>query len=133
LSAGQYYKGQALPKRYRRRPPKACFYNARSLARGSKRLRYCEGYAMNLELPILFGHAWALDPADRVIDPTLEHPENYQFYGISMGDQFLTRERRYSGVLQNEFGWREESFRQFAPEWAAATLDPWIASLVIKS
>ena len=60
LRYGKLYGGEALPKRYVRRTPKACFYNARQLVFASKNLEYCEGYVCRLSLPIPIHHAWAV-------------------------------------------------------------------------
>ena len=47
--------------------PKKCFDNAYRLARTSKNLRYCEGYALGV---IPLKHAWVVNEQNEVIDPT---------------------------------------------------------------
>lgn len=48
--------------------PRACFANARRVARTHKRLQYCEGIACGI---IPTTHAWLIDPATLVVvDPT---------------------------------------------------------------
>jgi hypothetical protein len=82
LKHGQPFKGQALPRRYVRRAPKACFYNSWQLARRSTRLRYVEGRAMGSDFGFAFDHAWTTDRYGYVVDPTLRDPATYQYYGI---------------------------------------------------
>jgi hypothetical protein len=124
LAHGQFYQGQKLSGRYRRRAPKACFYNARRLVLAAKRLVYCEGYAMGTQLPFPFEHAWAIDSAGRVIDPTLRGPQDYQFFGIRLGREWLKREWRYTGVLRSEVSFRPEVLKAIDPEWYSKVLEP---------
>lgn len=86
LRVGLDCTAQALPKRYHRAVPKACFANAIRLVRRSKgRLRYCEGFALVPGIEFMaFHHGWALDAENRVIDPTLSDPEDCAFIGIPM-------------------------------------------------
>jgi hypothetical protein len=119
LRNGREFQGRALPARYRRRAPKMCFYNARQLVlRSSKRLRYCEGYVLWPKLPLLIHHAWAIDEAGRVVDPTLARPQDYQFFGIILETDLLRpRERIYAGLLTDPAGcWRLDFMRTLDPE-----------------
>lgn len=125
LAQGRYYPGQCLPRRYRRRQPKACFFNARSLVLGSKRLRYCEGFAMSLRLGIPFEHAWALSPDDEVIEPTLTDANLYQFFGLPFDRAWLRREWRWTGILRDDIGvYRDEVMRVLAPDWVREVYEP---------
>lgn len=129
LRHGKFYQGQCLPTRYRQRTPQACFYNTRSLVLRSKRLRYCEGFAMSLRLRVSFEHAWALDSHDGVIDSTLDEPNLYQFYGITLERFWLRREWRWSGVLRDEIGlYRLEVLKALGPDWMREIGEPWLAS-----
>lgn len=140
LSTGLAYQGQPLPKRYRMRAAKACFYNSRQLVLGSKTLRYCEGFAMNEKLHFAFEHAWALDPQDRVIDPTLAdfHDRRisvageYQYYGLTIERSLLRKEWRYSGILRSDLMFRETVLRQLAPDWAQSVLEPWLEKHALR-
>lgn len=82
---------QRLPDRYPRMMPKACFQNAAQLVRNRSNLRFCEGYVVRDSFPIYVLHAWAIDRDDRVIDPTLEEPERYEYVGYPMS--LATRRR----------------------------------------
>jgi hypothetical protein len=116
LRNGREFYSQLLPVRYRRRPIKACFYNARQLVLRAKGLRYAEGYAIGMDLPLLIHHAWAVDAKDRVIDPTLRQPEMFEFFGIAFDQETIRpKECRYSGVLATDYGWRVDFMNAFDP------------------
>jgi hypothetical protein len=74
IKKGKEYPGRALPRPYRKMPPKQCFSNAGELARRRPDLRYCEGFATSPYVPIAFHHAWLVDIKDEVIDPTVLTP-----------------------------------------------------------
>ena len=71
LKYGQIWQGQCLPKRYRLRPVKACFYNTLMLVRRSKTRRYCEGFVATDDLGMLFHHAWAVNRKNDCGNPYL--------------------------------------------------------------
>jgi hypothetical protein len=74
---------QPLPKGIKRGVPKLCFANARSLVKRRKRLTYCEGFMLTPRVRFFpFHHAWAIDEERRVIDPTIEGPEDCGYIGI---------------------------------------------------
>jgi hypothetical protein len=117
LRNGREFYPQLLPVKYRRRPIKACFYNARQLVLRSKALRYAEGYAIGADLPLLIHHAWAVDEQGRVVDPTLRQPEMFEFFGVIFGREVIQpRDRIYCGVLQNSIsGWRKDFLNSIDP------------------
>lgn len=113
LIHGQPFTGQKLPSRYRRRPMKACYYNAWELVRSSKTLRYVEGKCASARLPFPFDHAWAIDSRDRVIDPTLRDnasngqaiPDTYEYFGVIFSrDQLPNRYDELVTPLQKRVG-----------------------------
>lgn len=83
------------PQRWKgkRGKPKQCFQNATQLTQGV----YAEGYVWRGDLPILILHAWRVDENDRVLDPTIDRPENCQYFGIKIPETELARE-----LLRNE-------------------------------
>lgn len=83
IKKGKEYPGRALPRPYRKMPPKQCFSNAGELARRRPDLRYCEGFATSPYVPMAFHHAWLLDIKQEVIDPTVLTPADYQYVGVS--------------------------------------------------
>lgn len=111
LRNGHWFDGRPLPARYRMRTPKMCYYNSATLVRRSKTLRYCEGYVLCSDLPFPIQHAWALDPADRIVDVTLSYFDTgqsrqhiAQYFGIVFEREHMDPKRRYSGLLYNEHG-----------------------------
>jgi hypothetical protein len=82
LEHGQGFTGRPLPRRYVRRQPKACYYNAWKLVRGSKTLRYVEGQCARIDLAIPIDHAWAIDAGGEIVDPTLADPGRCEYYGV---------------------------------------------------
>lgn len=63
--------------------PRECFANA-GLAATDGLGTYCEGYAVFSDSPIAIHHAWLIDPAGRVIDPTWEQPELCHYRGFAI-------------------------------------------------
>ncbi len=90
LAHGQEFKGRELPRRYRQRELKHCYFNAWSLVRSSKALRYVEGKCASAVHFLPFDHAWAIDTNDRVVDPTLQDLDDngrstageYEYFGV---------------------------------------------------
>jgi hypothetical protein len=118
LRYGKVYGGEPLPKRYIRRAPKACFYNARGLVLAAKGLEYCEGYVLRADLGIPIHHAWAVK-AGKVIDPTLRDPENCEYLGITFDRRYLEPSLRYSGQLLTAYeGLRVDFLKGLYPEYA---------------
>lgn len=71
-----------LPDDMKRGIPKACFMNATHAVLADPDLDYCEGVAFVPELPFGFLHAWAVDAAGNVVDPTWNEPEKCRYYGV---------------------------------------------------
>jgi hypothetical protein len=94
LRNGKEFVGQKLPRKYKLQPPKICFFNARQLVKRTRNLRYVEGYAtkwINGIAVHLFHHAWAIDPGDQVIDPTINDADQYSFYGVPFAKDDLKK------------------------------------------
>ena len=136
LRHGQQFTAQHLPKRYKMRVPKNCFYNAQALARRSQRLtrpaysfalRYVEGYVLSPNVPILIHHAWCVDRDDRVIDVTLQDwstresvAAECEFYGIVFERRFWPSRRDGDSVLDSCGGFRIGTWLEFDPSFTAA-------------
>jgi hypothetical protein len=88
LDRGQFWTPAPLPKRVKPMRPKECFFNALKLVmRRRKTLRYVEGVALSM---IATHHAWAVDAAGTVIDPTWETPGS-AYFGVvfDLGERLL--------------------------------------------
>lgn len=115
LRNGKEYTAQ--PYTGKRGTPKQCYENATHLHVGT----YAEGYMWRGDLPILIQHAWrVLD--GKVIDPTLDRPEECQYMGIELdaGELFkeLDRNKVY-GVLDFGHGINHEFMFKRDPELRA--------------
>ena len=77
-----------LQESYHRRTPKECFANATQLAIIHSELTYVEGFVYkNGIIPLI--HAWCVDDAGVVYDPTLLDPENCFYLGVPLKIEFV--------------------------------------------
>jgi hypothetical protein len=73
LFKSNYEQLTELARRYKARnyEPGYCYYNAYHLARAScDRIRYTEGFAALMDMPVCVPHAWGVDQEGNVLDPT---------------------------------------------------------------
>lgn len=93
-----HQKGQAFPLKTRNRvvlgPMGQCFYNAWELAENMG-LHYVEGYAVSGDMPIPLEHAWCVNDAGRVFDPTWA--DGHHYFGMAFNSERLA-------ALQNRLG-----------------------------
>jgi hypothetical protein len=92
---------EAQPYTGKRGKPKQCFQNATHMHVGT----YAEGYMWRESLPIAIHHAWRVKDG-KVIDNTVDRPEERQYIGVELDADELFRElNRYKvyGVL--DCGW----------------------------
>lgn len=92
LDYGSEYEFRSRPDWLPRGTPNMCFVNSFALAisaEGKERdLRYCEGYMHGPDCPLNIHHAWCIDAAGVVIDPTL--PEDHwdlatiSYFGVAV-------------------------------------------------
>lgn len=68
LQHGRFWTPRQLPSHIPHMTPKMCFENAFRVASRRKNLRYVEGVAMGVIIPV--HHAWCVDEDGNVIDPT---------------------------------------------------------------
>lgn len=98
--------GQAFPQRAARQPALGqigqCYENAYYLAQ-TRGLYYVEGLAISRDdIPLPLDHAWCVDHAGRVYDPTW--PEGSQYYGMAFDMEalaFIYLQTGYHCVLGN--------------------------------
>lgn len=105
LREGVAYRGAEMPAGYERGAPRQCFSNALRLAIDHPELSYCEGYGMTRDVPIPIYHAWCVDPAGRVVEPTWKTPDpNVSYLGIVFPTQLVIRTqigRSFAGMIDN--------------------------------
>jgi hypothetical protein len=80
LSEGRAWTAQPRPESVPMMTPKYCFDNSYRLAARSRgRLRYVEGFATSV---IPMHHAWTVDSAGNVVDPTWEYKAETAYFGV---------------------------------------------------
>jgi hypothetical protein len=89
IEHGRPFTGIKLPKGYRRRAEKQCFFNAGMLAMES-RGTYVEGYAIR-RANILIHHAWITVDNVHAIDVTWTHPEQSGYFGVPIPSTVLAK------------------------------------------
>jgi hypothetical protein len=68
---------------------KNCFNNATAYAAVRDDVFYAEGYALEPDLPIPVQHAWLVDRAGKVIDPTWDDTKDHVYFGIAFNRAFV--------------------------------------------
>lgn len=121
-------KGQVFPAKAASQPRPSgmgrCYENALRLAR-LKGLHYVEGYAVSSpELPLPLEHAWCVDDAGQVFDPTW--PEGAEYFGMAVCMKALARMIKdnggYYGFFTNLYRLRERSVEDVRAELLAAAV-----------
>lgn len=70
---------------------------------------YCEGYGMQSDISLAFAHAWLLNEAGEVIDPTwsdLTTSEKFVYYGLVFNRDFVFNtaiQTNVYGILENDY------------------------------
>lgn len=110
LDRGRAWTPAPLGPGARRGQPRYCYFNTLELTARYPDLRYCEGYAVPMVdgwtgIPVV--HAWAVDPDDRVWDPTWPEPERSAYYGMTFSRaevaRFLELSEDCFGILETEY------------------------------
>lgn len=106
---GKRYEGSPLPAGYERGTVHECYSNATHLVQmarwtSKEPLRYCEGFVREKGdgMGMSFLHGWALDADDKVIDNTIDDPENHEYWGVTYDTKDYLRhvmDTQYYGVL----------------------------------
>lgn len=114
LKYGRYFVGEPLPAGIKRGHLQECYANAAMLAlKDDPAASYAEGYAYKSDLLSPFLHAWCVRDG-RVLDNTLHHPEDFDYFGIVISKAKLIENERATGtygVLTGELG------SKFMEEW----------------
>lgn len=102
---GRRWPYQPLPAAVKPGSRGECYRNAAMLVLRDCEFIYCEGLALGAVLPVQ--HAWCLDDAGRVIDPTwhgLKHDvEQLEYVGIAFQTEYLRDvlldSKRWTGLI----------------------------------
>lgn len=87
---------------------KACYKNCFNALSQYLNLEYCEGFAIDNQLPIAVYHAWLVNEAGEVIDPTWvdEKSKTSVYYGIIFNRDYVIemyeKNKTYS-ILENYY------------------------------
>lgn len=113
LEYGQEFQVNPTPEWVEPMTPKMCFMNCYTLCEewyggllgdDIPELFYCEGYVLSSGLPIPIHHAWCVDAAGTLIEPTLPDrtsEETVTYFGVKIPDfagaaQVLAETETYS-------------------------------------
>ncbi|WP_313198245.1 hypothetical protein [Rhizobium sp.] len=94
---------------------KRCYENAASYASVRNDVNYAEGYVIDPCLPIPIEHAWLVDCAGEVVDPTLENVKEHVYLGVAFAPgcvrQMLEANQGEAGILSNLHRFHQDSIR----------------------
>jgi len=86
--------------------PKACYQNCFEVMLNRPDLHYCEGYAIDENLPLALIHAWLINNESEVIDPTWLDERKAVYFGVVFNKEFVinmsTETKSYS-ILENDY------------------------------
>ncbi|KGH48629.1 hypothetical protein IN07_01315 [Modestobacter caceresii] len=88
LAYGRRFTKVRIPVGHELGPMRQCYNNAfhavvESLGTADQ-LTYCEGFALPASLELAVEHAWAVDAAGRVIDPTWDDAPRCGYVGVPL-------------------------------------------------
>src|SRR5690606_29027418 len=69
---------------------KECYKNAAHYVLNRQDVSYAEGYAVDVGLPIPIEHAWLIDDAGMVIDPTWPDSSDHLYFGVVFRKSFVS-------------------------------------------
>ena len=86
-------------------------------------LSYCEGYVIDDNLPIAILHAWLINNAFEVIDPTWDDKDSTgrAYFGVAFNDEFVMDfaiKTKYYGILDNDYLTGYQLLKEGFPEGA---------------
>ncbi|MCG5062215.1 MAG: hypothetical protein KA714_30675 [Limnoraphis sp. WC205] len=86
--------------------PKACYQNCYEIMLNRPDLYYCEGYAIDDNLPLAVLHAWLVNDKGEVIEPTWLDERKAVYFGVVFNKDFVinmsTETKSYS-ILENDY------------------------------
>lgn len=135
-NAGDEKRGKPRPAGVGKRRSGRCFYNAHRLAE-ARGWQYAEGFAWRDSIGFPIHHAWTIDEAGEVVDPTWERPWEASFLGVVFDWQTIARVQLATGVygmLANAWAWNVSDPMLVMDPGLAAEVEAQVpaASLLVK-
>ena len=101
--------------------PKSCFKNCFQARWEYPQLSYCEGFAIDDDLNLAISHAWLINDAHEVIDPTWDDAPGCTYFGVVFHHEFVIEiamiTKRF-GILNNDLMNDRKLQRQGFPDGA---------------
>lgn len=105
---------------------KSCFENCFQALLKYPKFHYCEGFAIDDELPLAVSHAWLINEKGEAIDPTWigEQYKGSVYFGVVFNTEFVfefARKVKHYGILDSDYMNNHQLQREGLPPHA---LDP---------
>ena len=107
IETGKPFSKRVEPTPFKGKP-KSCFENCFKALWNYPHLRYCEGFAIDDDLTLAISHAWLVNDAFEVIDPTWTGKRftGCTYFGVVFNNdfvvEFVTQTRHY-GILDSDY------------------------------
>ena len=87
---------------------KACFENCLQALLGYPNFHYCEGFAIDDELPIAVSHAWLVNDAGEVVEPTWigKKHKGSTYFAVVLNREFvfeIAQKTKCYGILDSDY------------------------------
>ncbi len=122
LETGNLFIKKLEPSPFRGKP-KQCFQNCFEALLRHSGFIYCEGYTIDDKLPIPILHAWLVNDASEVVDPTWNDKDStgLTYFGVALNDEFVIdfsiRTKHY-GILESDYLSNYQLLREGFPKGA---------------
>lgn len=107
LETGKPFLKRVEPTPFKGKP-KQCFQNCFDALWKHSELSYCEGFAIDDELPIAISHAWLVNDAFEVVEPTWNEKKStgYTYFGVVFNKDFVLDfaiQTKHYGILDSDY------------------------------
>jgi hypothetical protein len=122
LDAGRPFLKVIKPSPFKGEP-KQCFQNCYQALWERPELNYCEGFAIQDDIPIILSHAWLVNDNMEVIDPTWveEMSVEVAYFGVVFTKKFVMEtaaKTKCYGILDTDYSNRHQLKREGFPQGA---------------
>lgn len=125
LETGKPFLKRVEPTPFKGKP-KQCFQNCMTALLKYPELTYCEGYVIDDKLSITILHAWLINDAFEVIDPTWDDKDSTgcTYFGVALSDEFVINfaiKTKHYGILDSDYLNNHQLLQEGFPEGALHT------------